>query len=329
MNRRTWWTALAACWLSAVWAADCPAQVDDLLTRSGLATQAVQGSGQSSVRKKPTALRMHVQLMAKGDNLEDALAKLKTRREAAKAQLETLGAEAKSITFSDPSLSAAENPNRRQIERMIRERMAASGKKPAGLKLPHTVTVASFLKAEWPLAAEEPEKLLLAAHKLQEKIKAADLAGAKDAAKLSPEEEELAEEMAQSGPFGEEQAEPGAPQFVFVAKISDQERREALAKAFQKAKDHATQVAEAAGAELGPLVMLSGNPGGGHAMPDGMYYDPYDSPYGRRAYAQQLMAQMAAEDDGEGAPPLEALGPEPGMLSYRVHVSAVFGLKKK
>lgn len=329
MNKTWRLAAVLAVWIGADWATLCSAQDGMLAARAG--AEAVAGSGAATARKKPTTLRMHVQLMAKGETLEAALAKLHQRRQAAKAQIETLGADAKSVTVGDPTLSAAEMQTRAQMERMIRERMAATGRKPAGLKLPRTVTVTALLKAEWPLSGDEPEKLLVAAHKLQEKIKAADLAGAKEATQLSPEEEELAEEMAQSsGHFGEEEeVEPGTPQFLFVAKISEAERREVLAKAFQRAKDQAAQLAEAAGAELGPLVMLSGDPGAGGPDSSGWAYNPYDD-YGRRNYMRRLMAMQAAQqEDEEGAQVLEAVGPEPGMLSYGVQVNAVFGLKKK
>ena len=53
----------------------------------------------------------------------------------------------------------------------------------------------AMLTAQWPLAAgDSPEKRLLAVENLREKIKTGDLAGLKDAEKLSPEEQELLEE---------------------------------------------------------------------------------------------------------------------------------------
>jgi uncharacterized protein YggE len=316
-----------AAWLAIVL---CPAagraQVGAPQGELGPGAGTVSGTGTATVTKKATLMRVHVQLVGKGKGLEEALANLKERREAARTALQTLGAEKASISFGDPSLFNPEAQNRRQFERMVRQRMAAAGRKPKGLKLPHTFTVSATLKAEWRLPPEEPEKLLLAVNAIQEKVKAADLGGAKQAQKLSPEEQETAEEMAQMmSDMGQEQADPAEPQFLFVARITEEERQQALSRAFAKARAQAARLARAAGAELGPLVSLMGQGAGNSDYINQMMYNY--SPYGRSAYLQRMMTQQAAELEEEAGK--MAAGPDSGGLVFQFQVSATFSLKKK
>lgn len=326
MIHRTASVVLAACLLAVLWPAAGRAQVNVPGGEPGPGVEAVSGTGTMTVTRKATVMRVHVRLLGKGKSLEEALANLKERREAARARLQTLGAEKGSISFGDPSLSNPQAQNRRQLERMIRQRMAAAGRKPKGLKVPRSFTVAATLKAEWRLAPEEPEKLLLAVDALQEKVKAADLGGAKQSEKLSPEEQELAEEMAEMmSNMDEEQADPAAPQFLFLARITDAERQQAIARAFAKAQAQAARLAQAADAKLGPLVRLAGEGSGASDYINEMMYD--NSPYGRRSHMQRMMAQQASElEEGGGK---VAAGPDPNSLVFQFRVHAVFRLEKK
>ena len=65
----------------------------------GAAAPGIVASGTATVQRKPTQLRLYMELVAKGKTLPEALAKLKERREAATAQLETLKADKNSIVF--------------------------------------------------------------------------------------------------------------------------------------------------------------------------------------------------------------------------------------
>jgi uncharacterized protein YggE len=288
----------------------------------------VTGVGFVRVQRPATALRMHVQLTAKGKTLVEALARLKEQREAVAAQLEKLNAEKESIAFRNPAVSAAQNAQQRKIESLIAERMAARGKKVAKPAKP-LVTVTGMLTAQWPLEADSPEKLLLAAESLQEKIKAANLSGPKDAERLSPEEQELVEEAAgeDNDPFGrssgsdEEQVVPGRPMFLYVARLAPKEREKAMAEAFAKARSQAGELAKAAGVQLGPLAGLSGQ-GGKANTGDDM------SSYNRRQYmyAQWMASQAAAS--GQEERPDEAVGPNPASLGFDFYVTATFGMGK-
>ena len=244
----------AAGWPAAV-RAQMERDVGEWAAMQGGGRPALSATGTATVQQKPTRMRMYIQLFGKAKTLEEALAKLKERREAAVLQLESLKADKQSVVFDGPTVSSAQAAQKRQIEAMVMEQMRARGKKPKGLQVPQTVTVTGSLTAEWPLEAKSQEQLLLLAQGIEEKIKAADLSGSQEVQKLSPEEEELAEEAKQAmGRYGEQPQPLGQPTFLFVAVLSKQDRQKAMAEAFTKAAAEAADLAKAAGVGLGPLI---------------------------------------------------------------------------
>ena len=111
--------------------------------------QTISAAGTATVRKMPSSLRMHIELVAKEKSLEEALDKMKDRREAALVQLDTLGADKDSIRFGDPSLSSDQSEQRRNIEKMIAQRMRGrDGAPPKGLQISKSVTVSTTLIAQ-------------------------------------------------------------------------------------------------------------------------------------------------------------------------------------
>jgi hypothetical protein len=263
--------------------------------------------------------------------MEEALAKLKERKEAAAAQLETLKADKKSIVFGSPSMSSDQSSRKKQIQAMVIQQMRSRGKKvPKGLLTPQTVSVSATLTAKWPLGAESHEKLLLLTQKLQNKIKAADLAGTKEAEKLSPEEEEFEEEASQMmNQSGEEGPQVGQPQFVFVAALPKAERQKAMADAFAKAKVQAGELAKAAGIELGPLVGLSGACSGQNSFGEPQYYNRYNGNNGSD-FIRQMITEQEGDSSGEkqDEKPQEAMGTDPSALKFTCGVAATFQLGK-
>jgi hypothetical protein len=254
---------------------------------------------------------------------------LKERQEAAASQLEAMKAEKKSIVFGAAKPSSEQSSRRKQIQTMVIQQMRARGKKvPKGLLNPQSVTIACTLTARWPLKEESHDKLMLLSQHLQDKIKAADLSGSKEAEKLSPEEEEFEEEANQmSNQFGEEAQQSNQPQFVFVAVLPKAERQKAMAEAFVKAKADAAELAKAAGVELGPLVGLSGGCSGQANLGENPYYSRYGSSF---AYA---LSQMAGEQTGEssgekGEKPDESIGTDPSALKFSCTVAAMFQMGK-
>lgn len=277
----------------------------------------VTGMGTTQLKNKPSLLRLTIQLQEKAPSVAEALAKLQDRREAAVLQLQKLGAAQNAIKVTEATLAAGESDAERQMQRMMLQQMRAQGRTVKRGQPPKSVTVSSTLIAEWPLAAKTNEELLVFAEKLQSDITAADLAGLNEPKKLTPEEEELQEEMAdmmEQYSYSENQPKPGTPAFAYVARITDAERQQALATAFEKAKTQAQQLAVAAKAKLGKLSSLSGTTSQANE----------DYNYAQRMFAMQYaMAQATAGEAGSE----EALVPHPGAATFQVLVTATFQLE--
>ena len=236
--------------------------------------------------------------------------------------MEQLQADTDSISFSAPSIATGNSQQRQQLEAMIVQRMQGMGRElPKGLQVPKTYTLNSNLTAEWPLVGKLPEEILLETETLKEKVEAADVAGLKEDKPESLEEAELMEEMEGmdtfSGSYGsEEEVKPGTPHFSYLARITQQEKAEAMAEAFKKAKKQAQELATAAGVEMGPLIGLSGGSRGESELSGAVYGYEY------RQYVQQMMGGFIAEMDHE----LKALGPSPEPLKFTFNVMAIFAL---
>jgi len=288
----------------------------------------VSGNGVVTISRQPETMRLQVALQGKGATLKDALAAVKTRADAARKQLTSLGAEKDSIKIDNTKITPKNDQDQqRQMQRMMMQRMQQGGKTPKKpKKVAEPVLVSAMLTAEWKLDTKSADELLLSVNALQEKIKAADLAGMKDAEKLSPEQEEMLEEMGDQEMYNynsNNQPKPGEPVFLFVGKISDAERDKALGEAFQKAKAQATRVAKAAGAELGTLKSLTS-----HDASSG--YNGYGGNYDRYAYqALQAARAQAGIDDEDGEVETEAMGVEPARVKVTITVMASFDLKPK
>src|SRR5262249_39977119 len=61
----------------------------------------VTGQGSADVKRLPEILRIQVEVLAKGKDLKEALARLKERREAAQARLLALGAPKTAVVFGE------------------------------------------------------------------------------------------------------------------------------------------------------------------------------------------------------------------------------------
>ena len=282
----------------------------------------VSGTGSEVVKQPPTLLRMTVQLTGKGKTVAEALTQLKDRREAAVMQLDSLGATKDSLNLTDPELSAGVSPRQQQMERSLLQQWRSQGRRvPKALQIPRSVVVSSTLTAEWPLQELTPEELLPFAKDLEDKIQEADLGGLNEPQELSAEEQELAEEMAErTSDYGydEEQAKPGEPQFFYLARISDQQRDQALAAAFGRAKLQAEILARAAGVKLGKLASLhaSAMPASNEDFPDEAY-----------AYRMRQLLSRRQSLSGVEANDLEAVAPRPGQVSVNITVAATFHLE--
>lgn len=279
-------------------------------------TATVTAAGAFTLTKQPDVVRMAVVLTGKGKDLAEAMSSLSDRRAASRAQVAALGAVESTIKISGPRIGASTTDQQRRMQQMVMNRLQNRG--GAGDDdddKPEPVTVSVTLSAEWKLEGGEPEAVLVYSHALQEKIKAADLAGLDEDKELSEEEEELAEEMQGFNMYGGmPQAKPGEPSFVFVASITDEELASATREAFGRARSEATRLAGAAGAKLGSVRTLSSTKAGVDS----------DNQYAMMAQYMSAMMQQGLTPPDTGS--AEATSPQFGELQYQVTVSAKFAL---
>ena len=282
----------------------------------------VSGTGAASITRPPDTMRLQIGVMGRGATLKDALTALKDRVSKAKTQLTALGAEKDSIKISEPHITELQNDRSRQMQMMMMRSRMRGGKANSKTSTPIPVLVSSMLTAEWKLTAKLPDELLLAVHPIQEKIKAADLAGSKEAEKLTPEQEELLEEAAQEyGYDGSDESKPGQPVFLFVSRVADAERDQALADAYDKARKQASRLASAAGAQLGRLKSLNSHESSANDS------DEYGGGGFNFSYRQMQMLnrrQANSEKDEN-----EAFAVQPGPVKFLVTVTASFEVEPK
>jgi hypothetical protein len=275
----------------------------------------VSATGSAELKRPAEALRVQVELLAKGKDLREALARLRDRRESARKQLAALGADLAAIEIGEATTGGDKGERQQQMEQMMARLQARGGQTAPKPKQAVPVIVTAALKVDLPLKATDPEALLVAATALQEKIRAADLGGLKDAEKPSPQEEELLEEMGLRGGGNPGEPKRGEPVFQFVVRIPAAERDRASAEAFQRAKREASRLAKAAGADLGGLARIGGGPIGMDADVD------FDQMRRYAAYGNQPAAGRPLDD---GA--YEAVGDRPGRVALRVSLIVEFHL---
>jgi uncharacterized protein YggE len=300
----------------------------ELMRTQPATKEALTSVGVVALRRPPSMIRMNVELLAKGKTLQDALTNLKDRREVVTAQLQKLKAVKDSISTTTPTTSNVQSAERRQIEMLLARKMSASGKKlPKGLNAPEAFNVTQMLTAEWTLDAKTLEDALIAAQSLKDKIKATNIFAPKDTEKLSPEEQEIMDELNEMmSNRGEMEAPQGQPSYVYVARITPDERDKALAEAFAKAKSQAEILAKAAGITLGSLTGLSaaGGSNTSFAAEEMESYSGRYSSYNNSLRRIQSIQAIEKQDERK----YESFAGDPDTLIFTFQVTAIFGMGK-
>jgi uncharacterized protein YggE len=286
----------------------------------------ISARGSFELKKQPDRIHVEIEVFGKGVDLKEALAKLKIRRQSAQKFLEDLGVPPTSIEFSDPKITTEKTDRQQQMHMMMRRMQIQQGKpvkeKP---KEPPKILVSSDLKAQVQLSAATAEELLMTSHKLEERIKGADLAGMKDLTHLTPQDDEQGQEEMDSDDGNDQQPKRGEPIFLYAARLTEDEYTKALAQAFKKAKRQAGQMAKAANVELGPLKHLDSD-----VAPDNYALASMQEAFMGNQFYYQAVQRMAEAPAGAGAdkPTPEAIGIQPGKVVYRINLSAAFELGK-
>lgn len=282
---------------------------------------AITGTGTVQLQRAPAALRMYVELSANGQDLEAAFAVLDGRVSAVKKKLEELKADPKAFVVSAPAQSESASDQQERMAQMIRQRLG-NRPVPEALKATELVTAVVTLKAEWPLGADDSMPVVIQASRIRRSVESAELAklGAEKAEEASPEAAEVVEEFELMTSDSDDSVKPGQPVFLYVARVSDEDRRKAMAEAFQKAKTQAAELAQAAGVGMGTLVGLSGGVQGSGVE---SYSNFFVGDYEQGQYIEQLLRRAGATTSKD---PGELVAATPDALQMDVMVIAQFAI---
>ena len=224
--------------------------------------------------------------------------------------METLKADKKSIVFGAPACPTRNRREKRQIETMVMAQMRSRGKKPPkGLQTPQTVTVTSTLTAQWPIAADSHEKLLLTAQDIQDEDQGRRSGRQQRGGKTLARGRRIRGRSRARRPINPATRGPAdrQPQFVFVAVLPKAGPPEGHDRGVAKAKEQAAELAKAAGVELGPLVGLAGGCTGQVNMGE-------ENQYGGMYPGRRMFLQQAAED--VAGKPDESVGTDPSATVH-------------
>jgi len=283
----------------------------------------ILATGKASLDLPAERMLLAVDLIARHQDVREAVTSLQDRIEAATAQVKALGAISESIKIAAPKIAAAQSNAQQRLRAQVLEGFDRASRGADASALQPMVTVTARLTAEWNLDGADAIERMSAAYQLQQQLKAAKLSGADETEGLSEEEQELLEEaqMMMSNNYYSDEQQPGEPKFLYYADVSGEERDAALKQAFDNAKAQAGQLAKAAGVGLGELQSLQ-DASAIAGLAQGL---GYDFSYGGSDYqALQFAAEWLTADAGAS----KAIGIEPGTLKYSVQLSVGFQIAR-
>lgn len=229
----------------------------------GMEMQGISVDAVERVAVAPTVLRMTVNLDARADTLDKALADMQARIEQAQTKLTALKPVEGTLKVTGPYAQDAEN-SQAQMMRMMRGRFS-SGAQAAKPETPAQTHLVAKMEADWPLPAGDGATRLKEAARLREAIAAvfpkegekpkAEPAAADEAA----EEAALMAAAMAASEEDESGIKPNQPMFGYIARLSDEQLAKARQDAVAKARTTAARIAAAAGTGLGDLRGIADN----------------------------------------------------------------------
>ena len=270
----------------------------------------ITASGSSSVKCLPEIVQVIVALRAKGKTFEEALTSLEAEQKTALEKLQKLGVASERVRIHDFSVDRDQDAARKQLEMMLARQMRQAGQKTP--VLPESVALKCMLFIEHPLTSKTAADILKEGYALAQKIKSADLSPKKP---MTPEEEEIAEEMAGMMGFSSNSQDfDSEPRLVYVAHLPDEEYQKAFTEAFVQARQQGEVLAKGANAKLGVLMQLSGSTKKNVGSPLERFYSSNQD-----QYLMQLMM-----DQQFTFPLSKASSQNPNAIEFLINVNAVF-----
>ena len=223
----------------------------------------VSVSGTAVVRRRPSLLMMLRSVEATAPTLELALSRLRLKSEAAVQLLQRL--DAQNIEFGEPRFPEQQESGPLSMAR----RRVAAVKAAAGARGAKNKTngpgnshkqVQATVSAVWPIEDMTSEEVLILVDRLQ--FETADQSEEADQPEL-PEsdgwESGLAQQAREMFSGLVDVPEQGGSQFLFVSRLPEDLRKEAVANAVADGRKKAELIAEAAGRQIGDIETIYTN----------------------------------------------------------------------
>jgi uncharacterized protein YggE len=281
----------------------------------------VHASGEHQFTLEPQKLRLTLALKAEGTDAKSAIEAFLTHKERVKTELVAMKADPESIEFGATQISSGVGGMPAEMEgyqAQIIARISGSQPNLDAASVPKVYRAAAQVRAEWALPTTDADALALLPETLKEQVTARDLAGEKNKANLDEKQQEKLEELqaAMQENMGYYSGSDETPPFavLFVAKVDDEARRQALKSAYDSAVARADMLASVSGHKRGELVALRSDASQIASADDAW------SVYGvNAAYAANMMADSAGD---------EAQAAAPAGLKSTVRVEVEFALEK-
>ena len=229
----------------------------------------ISARGIVTVRQRPTLLLMKVSLKAAEATLELGLARLKKQCESAADWLKRLNAV--SVEFGEPYFADqdATDPLKQMGATAAKVLSRRPGRAPAAEPGRKVIVI---LTALWDIAALSAEELLVFVDRLHYEAAGDEKAAAEEAAPVA-EEHEVTEENAawlmsqemirqSMAQLAAQHGEGRDPQFLFIARLGEEEVDKATEEALDQARRNAERQARALAMPLGQVGMVMMSFGG-------------------------------------------------------------------
>ena len=224
---------------------------------------ALHATGRHELKLAPQKLRLSLVIRAEGTDGKSALESFMKHKERVKKALLEMKADEASIEFNSPLLTSGIAGVPEEYQSYVPRMFSRGGSQPAKhdpADYPKTFVATSRVKAEWPVPTTDADALALLPETLKQQIKARDLMGEKNKAKLDKAQQEKLEElqaaMQENGGYSSNNQEAQQISILFVAKVDEAARKAALKAAYDQALADANLLAAATGQKLGDLVSL-------------------------------------------------------------------------
>ena len=276
------------------------------------ASSTVSAQGEATSSKPAQIVRVEVELMGRGGTVEEALASLEDRVESAREKLAQLGADDDSVELTEPAVSTEYVMRQRQIQQMLAEQMRGRPGAEDRFSMPEVIAVTRVLRTDWPISGDSTTEVLEFCYGLTSELDDLDLAGSEEESELSAEQQEIMEELEQMGYGRRIQMPKPEPRYSYVRIVSEEERKQTVAEAFEMARDRALVAVSPTGVELGTIEQITMAERFADENSGQVYYDEY---------GRAIRAQPSGLTDPSRH---EATSTVPGMVAYEVRVQASF-----